>query len=184
MFKLFKKLKGKDIMYIIICISLVACSVWLELKVPDYMSSITRLVQTEGSEMSDIIEQGIKMVACAFCSLLCSIVVGYFAAIVSSRFSSNLRKLIFEKVENMGLAEIKKFSTSSLITRTTNDVMQVEMLINLGLQAMVKAPIMAVWAILKILDKGFEWSILTAWLRCNTITYGWCINDYCVTKIF
>lgn len=162
MFKLFKKLKGKDIMYIIICISLVACSVWLELKVPDYMSSITRLVQTEGSEMSDIIEQGIKMVACAFCSLLCSIVVGYFAAIVSSRFSSNLRKLIFEKVENMGLAEIKKFSTSSLITRTTNDVMQVEMLINLGLQAMVKAPIMAVWAILKILDKGFEWSILTA----------------------
>lgn len=162
MFKLFKKLRGKDIMYIIICISLVACSVWLELKVPDYMSAITRLVQTEGSQMSDIIEQGIKMISCAFCSLLCSIVVGYFAAIVSSRFSSNLRKQIFEKVENMGLAEIKKFSTSSLITRTTNDVMQVEMLINLGLQAMVKAPIMAVWAILKILDKGFEWSILTA----------------------
>lgn len=162
MFKLFKKLRGKDIMYIIICISLVACSVWLELKVPDYMSAITRLVQTEGSQMSDIIEQGVKMVSCAFCSLLCSIVVGYFAAIVSSRFSANLRKQIFEKVENMGLAEIKKFSTSSLITRTTNDVMQVEMLINLGLQAMVKAPIMAVWAILKILDKGFEWSILTA----------------------
>ena len=162
MFKLFKKLRGKDIMYIIICISLVACSVWLELKVPDYMSAITRLVQTEGSQMSDIIEQGVKMVSCAFCSLLCSIVVGYFAAIVSSHFSANLRKQIFEKVENMGLAEIKKFSTSSLITRTTNDVMQVEMLINLGLQAMVKAPIMAVWAILKILDKGFEWSILTA----------------------
>lgn len=162
MFKLFKKLKSKDIIYIIICISLVACSVWLELKVPDYMSSITRLVQTEGSQMADIMEQGFKMVACAFFSLICSMVVGYFAAIVSSRFSSTLRKLIFEKVENMGLAEIKKFSTSSLITRTTNDVMQVEMLINLGLQAMVKAPIMAIWAILKILDKGFEWSILTA----------------------
>ena len=126
------------------------------------MSGITRLVQTEGSKMSDILEQGGLMIGCAFISLACNIVVGYFAARVASSFSATLRKKIFEKVENMGVAEIKKFSTSSLITRTTNDVTQVEMLIGMGLQAMVKAPIMAVSAIFKILDKGFEWSILVA----------------------
>ena len=102
------------------------------------------------------------MIFCAFGSLICSIVIGYFAARVASSFSATLRREIFEKVQNMGIAEIKKFSTSSLITRTTNDVMQVEMLIGMGLQAMVKAPIMAIWAILKILNKGFEWSILVA----------------------
>ena len=138
------------------------CHVWLELKVPDYMSGITRLVQTEGSQMTEIIFQGTKMIFCAFGSLICSIVIGYFAARVASSFSATLRREIFEKVQNMGIAEIKKFSTSSLITRTTNDVMQVEMLIGMGLQAMVKAPIMAIWAILKILNKGFEWSILVA----------------------
>ena len=160
--KLFKNLTKKEIIYAFICIALVTIHVWLELKVPDYMSSITRLVQTEGSKMGDILEQGLMMVGCALASLICSIVVGYFAARVASGFSANVRKRIFEKVENMGIAEIKKFSTSSLITRTTNDVTQVEMLIGMGLQAMVKAPIMAVWAVMKILNKGLEWSILTA----------------------
>ncbi len=160
MFKLFKNFTKKDIILIITCISLVAVHVWLELKIPDYMSGITRLVQTEGSKMSDILQQGTYMIACAFASLICSIIVGYFAARISSTFSLTLRKKIFEKVENMGIAEVKKFSTSSLITRTTNDVTQIEMLIGMGLQAMVKAPIMAVSAILKILDKGFEWSML------------------------
>ena len=162
MLKLFKKLERKELLFVFISIALMLCHVWLELKVPDYMSEITRLVQTEGSEMNDIIEQGMKMIICAFGSLVCSIVVGYFAARVGSGFSNTLRKEIFAKVEKMGVAEIKKFSTSSLITRTTNDVMQVEMLIGMGLQAMVKAPIMATWAIFKILDKGFEWSILVA----------------------
>ena len=155
MFKLIKKLERKDILCVIVCVSLMLCHVWLELKVPDYMSGITKLVQTEGSQMSDIIMQGVKMLVCAFGSLICSIVIGYFAARVASGFSATLRRDIFTKVEKMGIAEIKKFSTSSLITRTTNDVMQVEMLIGMGLQAMAKAPIMAVWAILKILDKGF-----------------------------
>ena len=162
MFKLLKKLTKKEIMYALICISLVAFHVWLELKVPDYMSGITRLVQTEGSKMNDIIHQGVLMMICAFASLICNIVVGYFSSKVASSFSATLRSNIFEKVQKMGTSEIKKFSTSSLITRTTNDVMQVEMLIGMGLQAMVKAPIMAVCAILKILNKGFEWSILTA----------------------
>ncbi len=162
MFKLFKNLTKKEIIYALICIVLVSFHVWLELKVPDYMSKITQLVQTEGSKMADILQQGSYMIICALVSLICSIVVGYFAARVASSFSATLRKKIFEKVQNMGIAEIKKFSTSSLITRTTNDVTQVEMLIGMGLQAMVKAPIMAVCAVLKILNKGFEWSILTA----------------------
>ena len=160
--KLLKNFTKKETIYAIICITLVACHVWLELKVPDYISGITRLVQTEGSKMKDILEQGTMMLTCSLISLICNIIVGYFAARVASGFSATLRKKIFEKVGNMGIAEIKKFSTSSLITRTTNDVTQVEMLIGMGLQAMVKAPIMAFWAILKILDKGFEWSILTA----------------------
>ena len=162
MFKLFKNFTKKDIILIITCISLVTLHVWLELKIPDYMSAITQLVQTDGSKMSDILQQGTYMIVCAFSSLICNIIVGYFAARISSGFSVTLRKKIFEKVENMGIAEIKKFSTSSLINRTTNDVTQVEMLIGMGLQAMVKAPIMAVSAIFKILNKGIEWSVLVA----------------------
>ena len=162
MIKLLKNLRKREIIYALICITLVASHVWLELRIPDYMSGITRLVQTEGSKMSEILEQGGMMILCAFISLVCNIVTGFFAARVASGFSATLRKKIFEKVENMGIAEVKKFSTSSLITRTTNDVMQVEMLIGMGLHGMVKAPVMAVSAILKILNKGFEWSILTA----------------------
>ena len=162
MIKLLKNLRKREIIYALICITLVVFHVWLELRIPDYMSGITRLVQTEGSKMSEILEQGGMMILCAFISLVCNIVTGFFAARVASGFSATLRKKIFEKVENMGTQEVKKFSTSSLITRTTNDVMQVEMLIGMGLHGMVKAPVMAVSAIFKILNKGFEWSILTA----------------------
>ena len=162
MIKLFKNLTKKESLYALICVILVAIHVGLELKVPDYMSGITKLVQTEGSKMSEILEQGALMILCALASLACSIIVGYFAARVAASFSRTIRKKIFRKVGNMGVAEIKKFSTSSLITRTTNDVTQVEMLIGFGLQALVKAPIMAIWAIMKILDKGTYWSILTA----------------------
>ena len=126
------------------------------------MSGITRLVQTEGSKMSEILEQGGMMILCAFISLVCNIVTGFFSARVASGFSATLRKKIFEKVENLGMEEVKRFSTSSLITRTTNDVTQVEMLIGMGLHGMVKAPVMAISAIFKIINKGFEWSILTA----------------------
>ena len=129
---------------------------------PDYMSEITRLVQTEGSKMKDIVEQGIYMLLCAGGSLASAVVVGYFAAQVASSFSATVRSKIFRKIQEFGIQEMKKFQTSSLITRTTNDVNQVEMLIGMGLQVMAKAPIMAVWAILKILNKGVEWSILTA----------------------
>ncbi len=162
MFKLFKNLSKKDRLYIIICLILIVFQVWLELKMPDYMSEITRLVQTEGSKMKDIVEQGIYMLLCAGGSLASAVVVGYFAAQVASSFSATVRSKIFRKIQEFGIQEMKKFQTSSLITRTTNDVNQVEMLIGMGLQVMAKAPIMAVWAILKILNKGVEWSILTA----------------------
>ncbi len=162
MFKLFKNLSTKDKIYVVICIVLIVFQVWLELKMPDYMSAITRLAQTEGSKMSDILEQGAYMLACAGGSLISAIIVGYFASLVASSFSATLRLRIFKKIQDFGIQEIKKFQTSSLITRTTNDVMQVEMLIGMGLQMMAKAPIMAVWAIMKILNKGLEWSILTA----------------------
>ncbi len=162
MFKLLKKLRKKDVVLMLVCLLLIFLQVFLELKMPDYMSSITRLVQTEGNKMSDIIEQGIYMLLCAGGSLLSAIVVGYIASIVASSYSRTLRGLIFHKVQEFNTEEIKKFQTSSLITRTTNDVTQMEMLIGLGLQMMIKAPIMAVWAIFKILDKGLEWSMLTA----------------------
>lgn len=162
MFKLLKNLKKRDLLYIFICLILIVFQVWLDLRLPDYMSAITRLVQTDGSTMMDILEQGLYMLLCALGSLVTAIVVGYFATKVASFFSTTIRGKIFEKVQMFGIQEIKKFSTSSLITRTTNDVTQVEMLIGMGLQLLVKAPIMAVWAILKILNKGFEWSMLVA----------------------
>jgi len=161
MIKLFKNFTKRDLLFILICITLIVSQVWLELKMPDYMSEITRLVQTKGSSISDIIQQGIYMLLCALSSLISAIIVGYFAANVASNFSKTLRNKIFEKVQKFGMEEIKKFSTSSLITRTTNDVTQVEILIGMGLQLIVKAPIMAIWAVLKILNKGFEWSMLT-----------------------
>ena len=146
----------------VICITLIVCQVWLDLRMPDYVSNITVLVQTEGSSIFEILEQGLYMLLCAFGSLVSAIVVGYFATDVASDFARNLRKRIFDKVQYFGIEEIKKFSTSSLITRTTNDVTQVEILIGMGLQLLIKAPIMAVWAILKIFNKGFEWSMLVA----------------------
>ena len=161
MVKLFKNLSKKDFLLIITCILLIIVQVWLDLKLPDYMSSITRLIQTEGSRMKEILEQGMYMVGCAFGSLISAIFVGYFASNLAAGFSRKIRNKIFNKVEEFGMTEIKKFSTSSLITRTTNDVTQVEMLISMGLQMMAKAPIMAVWAVMKIVDKSIEWSLLT-----------------------
>ena len=162
MIKMLKSFRIKDYILIIICALLVIAQVWLELKMPDYMSSITVLIQTSGSTLSEILKQGILMLACAFGSLISSIIVGFLAANLSASFSKNIRKRIFDKVTDFGMEEIKKFKTSSLITRTTNDVTQLEMIISMGLQMTIKSPIMAIWAILKIVNKSFEWSMLTA----------------------
>ena len=161
MFKLFKNLNKKDIFCIFLCILFIVFQVWLDLKIPDYMSAITRLVQTEGSKMSEILTQGGYMLLCAGLSLIAAIIVGYFAAYVSSSFSKNVRGKLFNKTLDFSLNEMKKFKASSLITRTTNDITNVEMFLGIGLQMLIKAPITAVWAIFKILNKGKEWSIAT-----------------------
>ena len=161
MLKLFRNFKKKDILLLLISFFMIVFQVWLDLKLPDYMSNITILIQTEGSLMKDILIQGMYMMLCALGSLVSAIIVGYLTSYLSSDFSFNLRKKIFGKVQKFGMSEIKKFSTSSLITRTTNDVTQIEMFIAMGLQMLIKSPIMAIWAITKILDKSIEWSMLT-----------------------
>lgn len=162
MFKLFKNFTKKDYLLIFISFIFILVQVWLDLKLPDYMSEITKLVQTEGSKMSAILENGGYMLLCAFGSLLSAILVGYISSNVSASFSKTIRKKLFNKVENLGVAEVKNFSTSSLITRTTNDITQIQMFISMGLQLLIKAPVTAIWAVTKILNKNIAWSAVTA----------------------
>lgn len=162
MFKLFKNFTKKDYLLIFISFIFILVQVWLDLKLPDYMSEITKLVQTEGSKMSAILENGGYMLLCAFGSLLSAILVGYISSNVSASFSKTIRKKLFNKVENLGVAEVKNFSTSSLITRTTNDITQIQMFISMGLQLLIKAPVTAIWAVTKILNKNIAWSAVTS----------------------
>lgn len=161
MIKLLKNLGKKEWILAFMCLVLVIGQVWLELKIPDYMSEITILVQTEGSQMKDIIYNGGYMLGCAFGSLILAVITVYIVSIVSSNFSMNVRKKLFDKVGNLAMQEVKQFSTSSLITRTTNDITQIQMLVVMGLQLMLKAPITAIWAVSKILNKGWQWSVAT-----------------------
>ena len=161
MLKLFKKFSKKDVLFIIISIIMIIAQVYLDLKTPDYMSEITQLVKTQGSQMSDIWKNGSMMLVCSLGSLILTIITGYLVANVAANLSKNIRKEIFEKVESLGLHEVKEFSTSSLITRTTNDISQIQSFVAMGLQILVKAPITAIWGIRKILNKGWEWSAAT-----------------------
>lgn len=162
MFKLLKRISKKTYILILLCVVFIVLQVYLDLKIPDYMQEITRLVETEGSLMKDILKNGLYMLMCALGSLLTAVIVGYIVSLVAATFSKNVRKSLFTKVEDFSLNEIKKFSTASLITRATNDVTQVQMFLAMGMQLLIKSPIMAIWAILKILNKGFAWSLLTA----------------------
>ena len=162
MIKLFKNFTLKDLLIIACVVVIIVFSIFLDLRMPEYMSEITKLVQTADSTMNDILVAGGKMLICCVGSLICTIIVGYFTSLLSARFSRSIRRKIFLKVEEFGIAEIKKFQTSSLITRTTNDVTQMEMLLSMGLQMMIKAPIMACWALLKILGKSKDLSLITA----------------------
>ena len=161
MFRLVKKFKKKDVSIVLVCLALISFQVWLDLKLPDYMSTITSLLQQESTQIKDILEQGVYMLLCAGGSLVSAIIVGYLASLLSSTFSRKIRRQIFDKVQSFSMEEVKGFSTSSLITRTTNDVTNVEMLISMGLQLLIKAPITAVWAIFKILNKSWQWSAIT-----------------------
>lgn len=160
MLKLFKNLEKKDWIYVFISIIFIVLQVWLELKIPDYMSKITELVQLNGT-VKEILVQGGFMLGCALLSFASSVVVGYIIANLASNFSKNIREKLFNKVQSFSMEEIKKFQTSSLITRTTNDIGNVEMMLTFGLQMIIKAPITAVWAIGKILGKSFEWTAIT-----------------------
>ena len=161
MIKLIKNFRKKDWLIVLVSAIIIVLEVWLDLKMPDYMSQITVLVQTEGSRMSDILKNGGYMLLCAFGSLVGAVIVGYLISILASRFSRNLRNKLFKKVESLSMNEIKEFSTNSLITRTTNDITNVEMFIGFGLQQLIKAPVTAIWAITKILNKSWEWSMVT-----------------------
>ena len=161
MFKIIKNLTIKDVLFCLFALVFIVLQVYLDLKTPDYMSKITELVTTGGA-MKDIINQGKYMLLCTLGSLASAVVVGYITARVGTSFARTLRRKIFMKVNSFNMGEIKGFSTSSLITRSTNDVMQVQNFITMGLQMLVKSPIMAVWAISKIANKGFEFSAVTA----------------------
>lgn len=161
MVKIFRNLRKREIGLILLSVIFVAVSVWLDLKLPDYMSEVTMLVKTEGSTMSDVLKAGGKMLLCAFGSLVAAIIVGFFAAQVAAGFSSRLRSRMFSKVGNFSMEEINGFSTASLITRSTNDITQIQNFVAMGLQVMVKAPIMAVWAVCKILGKSWQWTAAT-----------------------
>lgn len=161
MFKLLKNFTTKEKIIVLISIVLIVIQSWLELKLPDYMSNITILVQTPGSEMNMILKEGLFMLLCAFFSLVFNVAKGYGAAYVGSSFEKNLRRKVFVKVESFSMEEIKKFSTSSLITRNTNDITQIKMFVTMAIQMMAKAPIMAIMAVTKILNKQFEFSMVT-----------------------
>lgn len=161
MIKILKRLKAVEWLQAIASLVFIISQVWLDLKLPEYMSEITILTQTPGSEMSDIWLAGGKMLLCALGSLVAAVIVGFFAARIAASFSQRLRSQLFTKVDSFSMEEMNQFSTASLITRSTNDITQVQMLITMGLQMMIKAPIMAVWALTKITGKGLEWSIAT-----------------------
>ena len=161
MIKLFRYLRKKDWLFVCISLCFIVFQVWLDLRLPDYMAEITRLIQTPDSALSSVVWAGMKMLACAILSMAAMFVVGYFVAQVAAGLSKRLREAVYDKVISFSMEEMGKFSTASLITRSTNDISQVQMVIALGLQASVRAPIMAVWAITKIINKNLMWSAAT-----------------------
>ncbi len=161
MIKLLKKLTLKDWLLAVVAFAFIIVQAWLSLTMPDYMSEITKLVQTQGSEMSDILIAGGKMLACALGSLLSAVCTSICASRISANFSANLRGQVFHKVQAFSMEEIGNFSTASLITRSTNDITQVQMLIVMGLEVLLKAPVMAIWALCKISTKNWQWTAST-----------------------
>lgn len=161
MTKLLRYMKGREWLFFLVSLVFIISQVWLDLKLPDYMAEITTLVETEGSAMADIWASGGKMLLCSLGSLASSIIVCYLASSIAASFSRRLRAAMFDKVESFSMEEINSFSTASLITRSTNDVVQVQMLIVLSMQVVIKAPAMAIWAITKIAGKAWQWSLAT-----------------------
>ena len=176
MLRVFKNLRKKDWLYMLIAIFFIAIQVWLDLKMPDYMTEITQLVQTPGNEMNSILFAGGKMLACALGSLVSAVFVSILTARIATDFGADLRTKLYYKVLSFSKAEINKFSTPSLITRTTNDIMQVQMLIVMGMQAIIKAPLMGCWAILKIAGKNSTWMFSTV----AAVVLLMCVVVFCI----
>ncbi|NLD59552.1 MAG: ABC transporter ATP-binding protein [Clostridiales bacterium] len=162
MLKIFKHLRRREWEFMLASVAFIVAQVWLDLKLPEYMNAITRLVNTPGSAIADIWRAGGKMLLCALGSVLAAFCVGFLAARIAASFSRNLRGELFDRVESFSMAEISQFSTASLITRSTNDVQQVQMIVAMGLQVIIKAPITAVWAVTKISTKSWQWTAATA----------------------
>jgi ATP-binding cassette, subfamily B, multidrug efflux pump len=161
MLKILKRLSRKEWLQITVSLVFIVAQVWLDLKTPDYMAQITRLTQTPGSNLADILLAGGKMLLCTLLSFAAAVLVGFYASRIAASFSQRLRSLLFNKVDSFSTEEINRFSTASLITRSTNDVTQIQMLVTMSLQMIIKAPITAVWAITKIAGKGLEWTEAT-----------------------
>lgn len=161
MLKILKYMNRRDWLFVVCSLVFIICGVGLDLRLPDYMREITALVQTPGSEMGEILSAGGSMLLCALGSLVTAFIVGFFVAQIAAGLAMRLREAVYNKTMDFSMEEIGKFSTASLITRTTNDIQQIQMFVALGLQAMIKAPILAVWAILKIAGKSWQWTTIT-----------------------
>jgi len=162
MIKLLKKMGKREVLMAVLCALLVLGQVYFDLTLPDYMTDLTMMLNTAGSETSDILNVGLKMLGCTLASAALAIVCGYLSAKTASGFSYTIREKLFKHVMDMGSEEMQDFSIPSLITRTTNDITQIQMIVSMGLQMIIKSPIMAVWAVIKILGKSWELSAVTA----------------------
>lgn len=162
MIKLLKKMGKREVLMAVLCALLVLGQVYFDLTLPDYMTDLTMMLNTAGSETSDILNVGLKMLGCTLASAALAIVCGYLSAKTASGFSYTIREKLFNHVMDMGSEEMQDFSIPSLITRTTNDITQIQMIVSMGLQMIIKSPIMAVWAVIKILGKNWELSAVTA----------------------
>ena len=161
MLKLLKNMRRKEVLMVLLCTVLVAVQVYFDLRLPDYMTDLTTLIKTSGAT-ADILSVGVKMLGCTLASAVLAVGCGYLAAKAASGFSFTVREKLFRHVMDIGSEEMQDFSVASLITRTTNDITQIQMIVAMGLQMMIKSPIMAVWAIIKILGKSWELSAVTA----------------------
>lgn len=161
MFKILKHLTRKEWLFVAVSLVFIIMQVWLDLKLPDYMAEITLLIQTESTTVSDLWQPGIMMLLCAVISMIAAVIVGYFAAKIAAGLAKRIRGMVFDKTISFSLAEMNHFSTPSLITRSTNDITQIQMIVAMGFQLIIKAPILAVWAIIKIYNKNFEWTAAT-----------------------
>ena len=161
MLKIFKYLKRNEWLLVLVSIVFIVAQVWLDLKLPDYMAEITTLIQTEGTGISELVVPGLYMLLCAIGSMVAAIIVGFFAAKVAAGLSMRLRGMVFDKTLSFSMEEINGFSTASLITRSTNDITQIQLIVAMGLQLIIKAPILAVWAVIKISGKSWQWTAAT-----------------------